>query len=89
MTSAIGLMERILGEAFQTMKNKQPKAPLITVSGLDESRNILSSHSKVDLDSCEGGFSDEEDTEKTPHEQIMKSYCAQSLKSQVIANFKQ
>ena len=66
MTSAIGLMERILGEAFTTMRNKQPKAPVITVIGPDESADIVSKSDK-DLDSCEGGFSDEEDTTKTPH----------------------
>ena len=66
MTSAMGLMTRILGEAFQSMKNKQPKAPVITVIGPDESRDIVSKSDK-DLDSCEGGFSDDEDTTKTPH----------------------
>ena len=60
-------MTRILGEAFQTMKNKQPKAPVITVIGPDESAVDIVSKSDKDLDSCEGGFSDDEDTTKTPH----------------------
>ena len=59
-----------MGEAFQTMKNKQTKAPKITVISPDESEDIVLKSDK-ELDSCEGGFSDEEDTTMTPHQHIM------------------